>query len=304
MLLRFLSEKLVRDKTVDRYQEQGGSLEFRTLETDTEYSRELSKKLLEEAKEVITAKDRAEVIAEIADVQEVMLAIAHFHKISPEEIELSRQEKFSSRGGYSKRIYSSIGTVREGTPLSGYILASPQKYLLIKPARLSLTLEPHNISWKQVFNEAKSELLKSMPEDIVSTTHIGSTSIQGYGAQPIVDVLVGVHNLLEFDLNIHALVRLGWFALGEQGINNRRVFVKFDAHNQNEVVRLHCFEYTDSNLKKFAQFKAHLKTNEALQKEFTTLRQNLLNDKTTTYESYTQAKEEFINALLATKTEL
>lgn len=300
MLLKFLCEKLVRDKTVERYQNQGGSLEFRTLETNAEYSRELNKKLIEEAKEVVVAQDREELVAELADVHEVLLAIAQFHKIQAEEIELSRQEKFSSRGGYAKRIYSSIGTVPEGTPLAGYILASPQKYLLIKPPRLSTVLASHDISWKQVFNEAKSELLKTMPEDIVSTTHIGSTSIQGYPAQPVVDVLIGVYNLLEFDLNIHTLVRLGWFALGEQGINNRRVFVKLDAHNQNEIVRIHCFEYTDSNLKKFAQFKTLLKANEALQKEFTTLRQNLLSNETTTYESYNQAKEEFINAINST----
>lgn len=298
MTLRFLCEKLVRDKTIERYLQQGGSLESRILEKDVEFERELKKKLLEETNEVIVSKNRDELIAELADLQEVMRSLANLHSISTEEIESCRQEKFNSRGGFSKRIYSSIGNIPEHTPLAGYILASPHQYKILKPETFNRVLEIKTIAWKSLFGELKTELYKVTPEDIVSVVHIGSTSINGTPARPIVDMLVGVSNLLEFDIHLPRLIREGWHLRGEQGICNRRLLVKLDPHTQEEIARINCFEYTDPMLRKFNDVRTLLLANPALNAQLVELKQQLLANENTTAKSYQEAKQLFFEKLL------
>ena len=298
MTLRFLCEKLVRDKTVERYIQQGGSLETRTLEKDVEFERELKKKLLEEANEVITAKNRDEVIAELADLHEVMRALASLHSISSEEIEACRHEKFTSRGGFSKRIYSSIGIVPEHTPLAGYILASPHQYKILKTESFNRTLETKNLAWKSLFGELKTELFKVMPEHIVSVLHIGGTSISGTLTQPVVDMAVGVSNLLEFDIHIPRLIREGWHLRGEQGIYNRRLLVKLNPHTHAEIARINCFEYTDPMLRKFNDVRTALLANPALNEQLVEFKQQLLTNEKTTAQSYQDAKQLFFEKIV------
>lgn len=300
MMLRFFCEKLVRDKTVDRYHQQGGSLETRILEKDVDFERELKKKLLEETSEVISAKNRNELISELADLHEVMRALATLHSISSDEIEQSRLEKCSSRGSFSKRIYCSIGVIPEHTPLAGYILESPHQYKILKPEHLNRSLESYNPAWKHLFGDLKTELFKVMPEHIVSVVHIGSTSSQTMPAQPIVDILVGITNLLEFDIHTSRLTREGWVMRGEEGINNRRLLVKFNTHTQEEIARIHCFEYTDPTLRRFAEIKQLFTANPTLSEQFIKLKQSFLATDQTTYKSYHEAKQLFFERMLGT----
>lgn len=298
MLLRFLCEKLVRDKTEVRYLAEGGALESRTL-NDAEFKRELHKKLLEEANEAIEAQDRDELVAELADVEEILRTIAEFNSITLEEIEASRLQKLAQRGGFSKRLYTSIAAIPEDAPFAAYLLTKPQHYLLQQEETLPRELEANTGAWKRFFGELKNDIMLTMPEYVISALHIGTTSLKDIPAQPIVDILMAVTSLLDFDLNSHSLMRHGWLAKGERGINNRRMFVKLDTHNGTEVAHLHCFEYTDPNVKNFVRFSHMLKENVELRVEYTECRQNLLKNSATTRASYQTGKKTFIEKTLA-----
>lgn len=297
MLIRFLCEKLTRDKTQDRYRTDGGALETRTL-NDAEFSRELNKKLLEETNEVIQAKNRSELIAELADVQEVLRAIAAFNQIELAEIETIRVEKVEKRGAYTKRLYSSVGTVLNDTFLGRYVLSDPKHYPLLQNEILNRTLQVNTGAWKRFFGELKNDIMLTLPEYVVSIIHIGTTALKEIQAQPTVDILAAVTSLLDFDLNSRSLMRHGWLPRGEQGINNRRMFVKLDTHNGQEIAHLHCFEHTDPNVKNFVQFTNMLKESAQLREEYTALRQEFLNASTTTYAEYEARKRTFIQKTL------
>lgn len=298
MLLKFLCEKLVRDRTRERYQDQGGELEYRTLDPK-EFLRELFKKLLEEAHEVIEAQDDLELASELADVQEVLNTIAEFKGISLKRIEDLRLQKATERGTFSNRIFSSVAIIPQKTPLCDYLLSNPQNYLLIQKEELKHTLEANTGDWKRFFGELKNDIMLSMPEYVVSTFHIGTTALSKTPAQPIVDILAAVTSLLDFDINSKNLMRHGWLGRGENGIKGQRFFVKIDSHNGQEVAHLHCFEYTDAQIKNFLRFTQTLKENPALQSKYTEIRQELLNNSATTTKEYQQGKQQFILATLS-----
>jgi GrpB-like predicted nucleotidyltransferase (UPF0157 family) len=53
----------------------------------------------------------------------------------------------------------------------------------------------HNPKWAEYFRKEKQLLLKTMGQKVVDIRHIGSTSIPGMPAKPIVDILAAVKTL-------------------------------------------------------------------------------------------------------------
>ncbi|MBI2583664.1 MAG: nucleoside triphosphate pyrophosphohydrolase [Candidatus Aenigmarchaeota archaeon] len=91
--------KLVRDNVPDIMKEKGENAEFRQA-SEEEYKQLLKKKLVEEALE-FQAESKTE---ELADVLEVLHALAEASGTVISEIEEIRKAKREERGGFSKRI--------------------------------------------------------------------------------------------------------------------------------------------------------------------------------------------------------
>lgn len=69
--------------------------------SDEEYKLELNKKLLEEVNEYLESDD----ILELADIQEVLLALINTTNMTYEEFEKIRKEKVSKRGAFDNKIF-------------------------------------------------------------------------------------------------------------------------------------------------------------------------------------------------------
>lgn len=96
--------KLVRDRIPDIIQSQGKSLKTRILDSD-EYRSELRTKLAEEVSEYTHAQSDTEAIEELADVLEVIQALATAHGFTAQQLEEIRTRKAVERGAFQERIY-------------------------------------------------------------------------------------------------------------------------------------------------------------------------------------------------------
>jgi predicted house-cleaning noncanonical NTP pyrophosphatase (MazG superfamily) len=103
--------KLVRDNIPAIISERGEKPVTRTLDAD-EYRRELRQKLQEEVAE-FGATGRTE---ELADVLEVVYALAAVEGVSQAQLEEMRQHKLRERGGFSQRILLVETSREEVTP--------------------------------------------------------------------------------------------------------------------------------------------------------------------------------------------
>lgn len=92
--------KLVRDKIPEFIQSLGETPKFKVLEEE-QFKNELLIKLQEEITEFI--KDRS--LEELADIQEVINALAVSIGSTPKDLEKLRAKKAHARGGFEKRIY-------------------------------------------------------------------------------------------------------------------------------------------------------------------------------------------------------
>ena len=95
--------KLVRDNIPNIIDNNGEVAVTRVL-ADEQYKKELYKKLLEEANEVINSTEE-ETLEELADVLEILSSIASLNNKSIEDIiEIARMKR-EKRGGFQKRLF-------------------------------------------------------------------------------------------------------------------------------------------------------------------------------------------------------
>lgn len=127
MALRFRVDKLIRDKLPAIMREQGLTVFDRRLD-DTEFDARLRDKLVEEAMEARGAPSRAELIDELADLREVMLALTEMSEVTEADVEARRLIKRAERGGFLGRVYTAAVEGDEGSAAVAYYLARPQQY--------------------------------------------------------------------------------------------------------------------------------------------------------------------------------
>ncbi|ACJ33544.1 nucleoside triphosphate pyrophosphohydrolase [Anoxybacillus flavithermus] len=96
--------KLVRDLIPKIIEEAGKSFTTRTL-SDEEYRQELRKKAFEELEEYMNASDDVSAVEELADLLEIIHALAECHGATMEQVEAIRASKAEQRGGFKEKIF-------------------------------------------------------------------------------------------------------------------------------------------------------------------------------------------------------
>jgi len=96
--------KLIRDRIPQIIMKQGNTLSTRILDNE-EFLNELRTKLVEETNEYLEAESSAEAVEELADIMELLYALAEVHGVTSEMLEQIRAEKAEKRGGFKERIY-------------------------------------------------------------------------------------------------------------------------------------------------------------------------------------------------------
>jgi predicted house-cleaning noncanonical NTP pyrophosphatase (MazG superfamily) len=101
---RITYNKLIRDRIPEIIAADNATPKISVL-SDEQFSLALKQKVVEEAMELLEAKDRAEVLSELADILELMDAIRMDQKLSREEIDQKKLSKREKRGGFEQKLF-------------------------------------------------------------------------------------------------------------------------------------------------------------------------------------------------------
>lgn len=96
--------KLVRDKIPEIIENDGETPIVRTL-NDNEYRIELEKKLKEEYEEVLSANKKEERLEELADMLEIISALASLEDEDIQTVINIMDKKREKRGGFTKKLF-------------------------------------------------------------------------------------------------------------------------------------------------------------------------------------------------------
>lgn len=98
--MKYFYNKLVRDKVIDNIKGKGHKCEYRKLEKE-EYHKELDKKLIEEANEVI----ESHTAEEIGDLMQVVKTMMREYNISYEEVKSEMEQKEIKNGAFDEMLF-------------------------------------------------------------------------------------------------------------------------------------------------------------------------------------------------------
>lgn len=83
---------------------------------------------------------------------------------------------------------------------------------------------PYNPVWKTEFNRIKEQLLNYVGDLIIAIEHVGSTSIEGLSAKPIIDIDLVMESYEILPEIIERLQQYGYEHQGNLGIEGREAF--------------------------------------------------------------------------------
>jgi len=153
----------------------------------------------------------------------------------------------------------------------------------------------YNPIWPEQFQEEAVQIRRALGQELVATYHMGSTSVPGIKAKPIIDILAEVRDIDKIDELNENLARLGYEAKGEFGIRGRRFFIKNDG--QVRTHHLHVFQSGHPEIERVLTFRDYLCAHPQDARAYEQLKEELAHKYPQDRESYTEGKTDFIREL-------
>ncbi len=155
-------------------------------------------------------------------------------------------------------------------------------------------LVPYSSEWIRYFEQEKGALHAALGDKILDIQHVGSTSIPGMLAKPIVDIAIAVADFDEARACIPQLESLGYEYKGEFGIPRRHYFVKGDPR----LFHLHMSEIDSLEWQNTLLFRDYLRDHPGAASEYAQLKQQLAARFPQDREAYLDGKSEFVQGIL------
>ena len=155
-------------------------------------------------------------------------------------------------------------------------------------------LVDHDPTWTERFEQERDRLVPVFDGSLVAVEHIGSTSVPGLCAKPIVDIAVGLLKLELTDNQIAAMEELGYEYLGEFGLPGRLYFRKGDPRTHH----VHVVEHGGMHWERQLVFRDALRTDPEERRRYDAFKRRLAAEGHSR-EAYTELKTPFIRAVEA-----
>ena len=160
-----------------------------------------------------------------------------------------------------------------------------------------IVIEPYNPEWAQNFEYMRSYLIKHLSDLAVAVHHVGSTSVTGLAAKPIIDIDIEIASYDLFPQVCEKLADAGWRHEGDYGIVGREVFkpvkqLDFMAHH------LYVCLPDSMELNRHLSFRDYLRGDKAAADEYGKLKQLLAERYGNDIDAYIDGKSAFIKGIL------
>lgn len=174
-------------------------------------------------------------------------------------------------------------------PLSDAAQASLKKH-----AADPVVLAPHNSAWGEQFKELAKKMKAVCGDRLVAIHHIGSTSVPGLAAKPLIDMMPELHHHDDGPGLAPLLEPLGFVYFGAYGIDGRHFF-----RRKGEVdVNVHMFETGHIEIERHVVFRDALRSDAALLAAYQSLKEDLASRFPNDVDSYARSKSDFIEGVL------
>lgn len=158
--------------------------------------------------------------------------------------------------------------------------------------RGTVSLKDYKEEWKKLYREEVYSLKNVLGSKILEFKHIGSTSVPGLKAKPIIDMIAAVRNLDDVEKIVSKLEENGYELRPKDKVENRIFLAKGPRDN-----RTHYLSLTEKNSKFYRRtlkFRDLLRENPQKASTYEKLKEDLAEKYPQERKKYTEKKSKFI----------
>ena len=158
-----------------------------------------------------------------------------------------------------------------------------------------ITVADYNPLWIKKYEEEAVLIKEILADNCIAIYHIGSTSVPGLAAKPIIDIMAAVRSLEKVDCAAEAFSKIGYEYLGEFGIEERRYLRKGGDERTHQI---HIFQMNDwSNIGRHLAFRDYMRTHEKERAQYAKLKIELAQKFPYDIDGYCDGKESFVREI-------
>lgn len=158
-----------------------------------------------------------------------------------------------------------------------------------------ITVVDYNPLWVKKYEEESLHIKGILSDNCIAIYHIGSTSVEGLAAKPIIDIMVAVRSLEKVDCVAEAFSKIGYEYLGEFGIEGRRYLRKGGDERTHQI---HIFQADDwNNIGRHLAFRDYMRTHEKDREEYAKIKIELAKKYPYDIDGYCDGKENFVREM-------
>ena len=161
---------------------------------------------------------------------------------------------------------------------------------------MKIQIEKYNDQWPELFKKEKELLLKVAGEWLSgSIEHVGSTSVPGLAAKPVIDIMFGVKSL---DASLPAIEALSSAKYCYYSYKTEVMHWFCKPSPELRTHHLHLIPYASELWFQRLNFRDILRKNDGIAQKYADLKMSLAKDNPVDREAYTENKWPFIQSVL------
>ncbi len=161
-------------------------------------------------------------------------------------------------------------------------------------ANESFELSDYNPLWPLIFDQESRLLSDALGDEAIDIVHIGSTSVPGLRAKPIIDILLAVESFALIEEYVELLAPLGYHFHSQENDDERLFFWKGIPRTHH----LHIVEYATWEHQRHIIFRDYLRGHPEIARLYENVKQELSAAFKTNRPAYTKGKTAFIKSIM------
>lgn len=161
-----------------------------------------------------------------------------------------------------------------------------------------IVVSPYDPKWVSDFAAIKREIEGALDDLILRIEHVGSTSVKGLSAKPIIDIDVVMKDYSVFDEIVTRLAKIGYQYEGDLGIRHREAFRYQDKLHLQKHHLYVCPQFSEE-LHRHITFRDYLRTHAEAVQEYSEIKEKAAELFPENIEKYIEYKSSYIEGIYA-----
>ncbi len=160
-------------------------------------------------------------------------------------------------------------------------------------------------AWPARFEEVRRQLARALGDVALRIEHVGSTSVPGLAAKPILDIDVVIESAQQLAVAVARLAALGYEHQGDRGVVGREAFRPREATSPRTWPPHHLYVCArdSSELRRHLAFRDWLRGHVEDRRRYAALKRELARRYRDDRDAYSEAKSDFVEGVSAKASE-